>query len=109
MRSRWPLFMDAGDVELLVANNGRSRTASRTFLPYGEEYPELEYRLESLRRRGTLDADVAVALRTADSVVAGAVVAWRAVRALLRPLFRERPLVVRDAKPSRTKDISEAA
>jgi hypothetical protein len=86
------LFMAPSEVDWLVPDVMSRQAVPRTLLP----------------DRGRLDADVAVAAGTAEALLAIATVLWRGTRVLLRPLFRERPVVVRGrAEPA--ADISEAA
>lgn len=108
MKDRSPLFMGPSDIDWLVASNARSQAVPRTFLPCcDDEDPDRIGQLDAVTRRAALDADVAVAMRAADVTIGASVLVWRAIRALLRPLFPERPVAVRSA--TATREISEAA
>ncbi len=110
MKDRSPLFMGPSDIDWLVPNYSRSGGLPRTFLSccYDEDPVRVE-QLEAVSRRAASNADIAIAMKTSEVVLVVAVVVWRALRAFLRPVLRERTVVVRVTDPSETTDVSEAA
>ncbi len=84
MKDRRPLFTGPSDIDWLVADQARSGGVPRTFLPCCDDE----------------DADLAIAMRSADTTIGAAVFIWRAI---------QRTVVVRATESADQKDVSEAA
>ena len=102
--------MGPSDIDWLVAAQARSEAVPHTFFPCcDDEDPDRIDQLRAVTRRARLDTDVALAMSTADTTIGAAVFVWRAIRALLRPIFPERTVVVRVSESTDEAGVSEAA